>query len=68
MKLPLFLGTKIVKILQPCKEKAKKLLKINPDALMHRFYGAVDIDGIIYRVKTTMHEHYGKGNAPMIIV
>jgi len=31
---------------------------------MHRFYGAVDIDGIIYRVKTTMHEHYGKGNAP----
>ena len=27
-------------------------------------YGAVDIDGMIYRVKTTMHEHYGKGKAP----
>ena len=36
----------------------------NPNLLVHRMYGAVDIDGIIYRVKTTMHEHYGKGNGP----
>ena len=36
----------------------------DPNLLVHRMYGAVDIDGMIYRVKTTMHEHYGKGNAP----
>ena len=32
--------------------------------LVHRMYGAVNIDGNIYRVKTTMHEHLSKGNAP----
>ena len=32
--------------------------------LVHRMYGAVQIDGNTYRVKTTMHEHYVKGNAP----
>ena len=32
--------------------------------LVHRMYGAVNIEGNIYRVKTTMHEHYGNGNAP----
>ena len=32
--------------------------------LIHRMYGAVQIDGNTYRVKTTMHEHYVKGNAP----
>ena len=32
--------------------------------LVHRMYGAVKIDDKIYRVKTTMHEHYEKGNAP----
>lgn len=32
--------------------------------LVHRMYGAVEIDGKIYRVKTTMHEHLSKGNAP----
>ena len=34
------------------------------DLLVHRMYGAVNIEGDIYRVKTTMHEHYGNGNAP----
>ena len=32
--------------------------------LVHRMYGAVQIDGNTYRVKTTMYEHYVKGNAP----
>ena len=32
--------------------------------LVHRMYGAVQIDGNTYRVKTTMHEHNVKGNAP----
>lgn len=32
--------------------------------LVHRMYGAVKIDGKLYRVKTTMHEHLSKGNAP----
>lgn len=32
--------------------------------LVHRMYGAVQIDGNTYRVKTTMHEHYVKGNSP----
>lgn len=30
--------------------------KINPDTLMHRFYGAVRIDGKCYRVMTLMRE------------
>ena len=28
----------------------------NPDSLIHRFYGAVDLNGDIYRVKTTIKE------------
>ena len=32
--------------------------------LVHRMYGAVQIDGKTYRVKTTMHEHNTRGNAP----
>ena len=28
----------------------------NTNALMHRFYGAIDIDGQTYRVKTTIQE------------
>ena len=34
------------------------------DMLVHRMYGAINIDGNIYRVKTTMHERYKKGNTP----
>ena len=36
------------------------------DLLVHRLYGAINIDGIIYRVKTTMHEHLSnnKPNKP----
>ncbi len=30
--------------------------KINPDALMHRFYGVANIDGVDYRVMTLMKE------------
>ena len=30
--------------------------RVNSDVLVHRFYGAVEIDGEIYRVKTTMKE------------
>ena len=29
----------------------------NPNILIHRFYGAIDIDGEVYRVKTTMREY-----------
>lgn len=36
----------------------------NSNLLVHRMYGAVNIDGAFYRVKTTMHETYGKGNVP----
>ena len=32
--------------------------------LVHRMYGAVEIEGKIYRVKTTIHEHNTKGNVP----
>jgi len=35
---------------------------INPDRLVHRFYGAVEIDGKTYRVKTTMLETLTRGN------
>ena len=30
--------------------------KINPDTLMHRFYGVANIDGVDYRVMTLMKE------------
>ena len=30
--------------------------KINPDALMHRFYGVANINGVDYRVMTLMKE------------
>lgn len=30
----------------------------NPNMLVHRLYGAIDIDGQLYRVKTTLHERY----------
>ena len=40
--------------------KERDGLKWNKDALMHRFYGAVDVDGTTYRVMTLMHE---KNNA-----
>ena len=38
--------------------------KINPDALMHRFYGVANIDGVDYRVMTLMKEEnkYNRGN------
>lgn len=32
--------------------------------LVHRMYGVINIDCNIYRVKTTMHERYKKGNTP----
>ena len=35
--------------------------EVNPQSLVHRFYGAADIEGKIYRVKTTMRE-YEDGN------
>jgi hypothetical protein len=31
--------------------------RVNPNVLVHRFYGAVEIDGEVYRVKTTMKEN-----------
>ena len=34
---------------------------VNVNSLIHRFYGAVDIDGKIYRVKTTIRE-FGDAN------
>ncbi len=37
------------------------------DLIVHRMYGAVNIDGTTYRVKTTMHEYSpdsGKSNSP----
>ena len=30
---------------------------INEQSLIHRFYGAVDIDGVLYKVKTTIREY-----------
>lgn len=36
--------------------------KVNPYTLIHRLYGAVNIDGQIYRVKTTIEEHRDKKN------
>lgn len=30
----------------------------NPNLLVHRLYGAIEIDGQLYRVKTTLHERY----------
>ena len=35
---------------------------VNPSTLIHRLYGAVDIDGQIYRVKTTILENRNKEN------
>ena len=32
----------------------------NPDVLMHRFYGAVEIEGVIYRTKSTVKEYRDK--------
>lgn len=37
---------------------------LNGDLLVHRLYGAVEIDGNIYRVKTTMHEFVNSVNRP----
>ena len=36
--------------------------RINPTTIIHRLYGAVEIDGAIYRVKTTIHENRDKEN------
>ena len=36
--------------------------KVNPSTLIHRLYGAVNIDSQIYRVKTTIEEHRDKEN------
>ena len=46
------------------KEKGNRSEKsrINPTMLIHRLYGAVEIDGAIYRVKTTIHENRDKEN------
>lgn len=32
----------------------------NPSKLIHRFYGAINLDGTVYRVKTTIEEHSNK--------
>lgn len=34
------------------------------DVLIHRLYGAVEIDGALYRVKTTIQEREGQNNLP----
>ena len=34
--------------------------EINPKTLVHRFYGAANIDGAVYRIKTTMRENVDK--------
>ena len=36
--------------------------KVNADVLMHRFYGAVTVDGKSYRVMTLMRENRNEGN------
>lgn len=38
---------------------------INPESLVHRFYGAVNIDGNSYRVKTTIREYLDKKRLPL---
>ena len=35
----------------------------NPAILMHRFYGAVEIDGVVYRTKSTIKEYRDKNTA-----
>lgn len=47
------------------KEKGDRSEKsrINPTTLIHRLYGAVEIDGVVYRVKTTIHENRNKENS-----
>ncbi len=35
----------------------------NEDMLVHRLYGAIEIDGKVYRVKTTMHEFLNSNDA-----
>ena len=37
----------------------------NPETLIHRFYGAANVDGTIYRVKTTMREYRDKNRSPL---
>lgn len=36
----------------------------NNDLLIHRLYGAANVNGKDYRVKTTIHEHKGDANIP----
>ena len=37
----------------------------NPETLIRRFYGAANVDGTIYRVKTTMREYRDKNRSPL---
>ena len=39
--------------------------EVNPNSLIHRFYGAIGIDGIVYRVKTTMREYRDINRFPL---
>lgn len=38
---------------------------VNPESLVHRFYGAVKIDGDLYRVKITLREYGDKNRTPL---
>lgn len=38
---------------------------VNPESLIHRFYGAVNIDGALYRVKTTLREYQDAHRLPL---
>ena len=44
------------------KKRSKDFGVESNDILIHRLYGAVEFEGIIYRVKTTMEEHRHKIN------
>lgn len=39
--------------------------KINPESLVHRFFGAVNIEGKMYRIKTTMREYQDANRSPL---
>ena len=45
------------------KEERKPEYGYNPSLLMHRFYGAVEIEGVVYRTKTIVKEYRDKNTA-----
>ncbi|WP_282193767.1 LPD38 domain-containing protein [Muribaculum intestinale] len=49
------------------KQDAKRTAQneVNEEALIHRFYGAINIEGKAFRVKTTMREYLDKKRLPL---